>query len=131
MRLVLDTSAYSHFRANHKAVVDLVAKADTVYLPTIVLGELEAAFRRGSRAADNRGRLDAFLAEDFVQVLPVTADVARCYGQLFAALRTAGTPLPINDVWIAATTLDAGAHLLTFDSDFEHVERLDRTILRP
>jgi tRNA(fMet)-specific endonuclease VapC len=131
MRIVLDTSAYSHFRSNHAGVVDRLATADRVYMPTVVLGELEAAFRRGRRTSDNRAKLDELLREDFVAVLPVTTDVARRYGELFAELRAAGTPIPINDVWIAATTIDAGAELITFDTDFEHIARLERTILVP
>jgi tRNA(fMet)-specific endonuclease VapC len=131
MRVVLDTSAYSHLRSNHAGVVDLLAVADRVYLPTIVLGELEAAFRRGRHTSDNRAKLEEFLREDFVAVLPVTPDVARRYGELFVELRAAGTPIPINDVWIAATTIDAGAELVTFDTDFHHIARLDRTILVP
>jgi tRNA(fMet)-specific endonuclease VapC len=131
MRIVLDTSAYSHFRSNHAGVIDRLATANRVYVPTIVLGELEAVFRRGRRTSDNRAKLDEFLREDFVAVLPVTTDVARRYGELFAELRAAGTPVPINDVWIAATTIDAGAELITFDPDFEHIARLERTILVP
>lgn len=129
MRLVLDTSAYSHFRGNHPEVVNRIAAADIVYLPTVVLGELEAAFRMGRRATDNRSKLEEFLDEDFVGVLAITSDVARKYGELFVELRAAGTPIPINDVWIAAATLDAGGHLLTFDRDFARVSRLDHTIL--
>jgi tRNA(fMet)-specific endonuclease VapC len=45
-------------------------------------------------------------------------------------LRKAGTPIPTNDVWIAAITIDIGAHLLTFDSDFARVARLDCTVLK-
>jgi tRNA(fMet)-specific endonuclease VapC len=129
VRLVLDTSAYSHFRANHAAVIDRLATADVVYMPTIVLGELDAAFRLGRRVADNRSKLEEFLEEDFVEILPITSDVARRYGAIFVELRTAGTPIPINDVWIAATTIDAGAHLITFDRDFDRIDQLDRTIL--
>ncbi len=129
MRLVLDTSAYSHFRANHHEVVERIASAEVVFLPTIVLGELEAAFRMGRRAADNRAKLEELLQEDFVAVLPVTAEVARRYGEVFATLRAAGTPIPVNDIWIAATTMDAGAHLVTFDRDFERVDALERTVL--
>lgn len=129
MKIVLDTSAYSHFRANHRDVVERIATADLVYLPTIVLGELEAAFRMGRRTADNRFKLEEFLREDFVAVLPITGDVARRYGELFVKLRAAGTPIPINDVWIAAATVDAGAHLVTFDSDFGRIETLERSIL--
>lgn len=131
MRIVLDTSAYSHFRSNHTEVVDRIARADVVYLPTIVLGELEAAFRLGRRAADNRAKLEELLHEDFVAVLPVTADVARRYGELFTALRGAGTPIPVNDLWIAAAAIDAGAELITFDTDFQRIARLERTILAP
>ncbi len=130
MRVVLDTSAYSHFRANHTAVVDRIATADLVCVPTIVLGELEAAFRLGRRTADNRAKLEAFLQEDFVSVISVTPDVARRYGELFTELRRAGTPIPVNDIWIAATAIDASAHLLTFDRDFDRISRLDRTVFQ-
>jgi tRNA(fMet)-specific endonuclease VapC len=129
LRIVLDTSAYSHFRGNHQEVVDRIAEAAVVYVPATVLGELEAAFSLGGRTADNRAVLEAFLGEDFVGVLPVTRDVARVYGSLFAELREAGTPIPVNDIWIAAATIDAGAHLVTFDADFERIERLEQTVL--
>jgi predicted nucleic acid-binding protein len=129
MHLALDTSAYSHMRAGHAGVLDRVAAADVVYLPTIVLGELEAAFRLGRRAEENRVVLAEFLAEPFTSVLPVNEHVAYLYGQVFAELRRAGTPIPVNDIWIAAATIGAGAHLLTFDTDFEHVSYLDKTVL--
>lgn len=128
-RLVLDTSAYSHLRIGHPRVLELVAAAATIILPVTVLGELEAAFALGSRAAENRTRLTEFLAEPFVAVLDVTRSVARRYGETFARLRRAGTPIPINDVWIAAATFDCGGHLLTFDQDFERVEGLPVIVL--
>jgi tRNA(fMet)-specific endonuclease VapC len=65
-----------------------------------------------------------------VSVLEITRDVALRYGKIFAALRRAGTPIPTNDIWIAATALDAGSELVTFDSDFEYVDGLDCTLLR-
>jgi tRNA(fMet)-specific endonuclease VapC len=130
-RLVLDTSAYSHFRAGDERVLEFIGAAEIVSLPTIVLGELEAAFALGRRERENRSVLTEFLEESFVSVLPVTPAVARRYGRLFAELRRAGTPIPINDVWIAATTLDCGGHLLTFDDDFGRIVSLDCTILAP
>ncbi len=129
-RLVLDTSAYSHFRAADLRVLDLIAAAEVVFLPTIVLGELEAAFALGRREPENRTLLAEFLAEPFVSILPVTPMVARRYGRLFADLRRAGTPIPTNDLWIAATTLDCGGHLLSFDADFERISALDCTVLK-
>jgi tRNA(fMet)-specific endonuclease VapC len=129
VRLVLDTSAYSYFRAGHPRVLDFITEAEIVFLPTIVLGELEAGFQLGRRERENRILLAELLAEPFVSVLPVTPSVARHYGRLFADLRKAGTPIPINDVWIAAATLDCGGHLLTFDDHFDKTSSVDRTVI--
>lgn len=131
LRLVLDTSAYSHFRAGNEQVLDLIAAAEIVFLPTIVLGELAAGFALGRRERENHMLLAEFLGEPFVSILPVTPGVSQQYGRLFASLRRAGTPIPINDIWIAATTLDCGGHLLTFDEDFEKVSSLACTVLKP
>jgi tRNA(fMet)-specific endonuclease VapC len=127
-RVVLDTSAYSQFRAGHREIAELIASSESVRLPAIVLGELEAGFALGSRAADNRHLLEQFIAEPFVSVLDVTRDVARRFGELFAHLRRAGTPIPVDDVWIAATAVDCGGHLVTFDHDFERVPGLSVTV---
>ena len=128
-RLVLDTSAYSHFRRGHARALDALARAERVLIPATVLGELEAAFALGGRARENRRGLDDFLAEPFVDLIETSASVARHYGRVFAALKRAGTPLPVNDIWIAAATLDCGGTLLTFDRDFERIGGLDRVVL--
>ena len=128
-RLVLDTSAYSRFRSGDSRVHDLIAEADVIIIPTTVLGELYGAFEVGSRARANHVDLRDFLDEPFVTVAPVTEAVARQYGRVYAALRTAGTPIPVNDMWIAASAIDQGSCLLTFDTDFERVGGLDRIVL--
>lgn len=128
-RLVLDTSAYSHFRRGHAGVLEALARAERVLIPVTVLGELEAAFELGTRPRENRRVLDDFVAEPFVEVFDATPSVARHYGRVFAALKRAGTPLPANDIWIAAATLDCGGTLLTFDHDFERVTSLDCLVL--
>ncbi len=128
-RVVLDTSAYSRFRGGDETVIALLAAAEIVLVPTVVIGELEAGFRLGTRAADNQARLGELLDEPFVVTVPVTRDVASRYGQLFADLRKAGTPVPTNVIWITAITLNAGAHLITFDRDFERFSSLRATVL--
>lgn len=129
--VALDTSAYSRLRLGHEALHEMVASAPAVLVPMIVLGELEAGFRLGSRERENRQVLDEFLAEPFVTLVPVTSAVARSYGALFAELRRRGTPIPVNDLWIAASTIVAGATLLTFDHDFGSVPGLACRILAP
>ena len=128
-RLVLDTSAYSHLRAGHGKVIDMIAAAEILFMPVIVLGELEAGYELGSRAQENVSTLAEFLAEPFVSILPITPSVARRYGQIFAQLRRAGTPITVNDIWIAAVAIDCAGHLLSFDQDFRHVQNLERTLL--
>ena len=130
-RLVLDTSAYSHFRAGHPQVLDLLAQAATVVIPATVLGELEAAFQLGRRARENRLTLAEFLGEPFVTVWPTTPAVAQQYRRLFAELKRDETPIPVNDVWIAAACLDCGGRLVTFDGDFERIAKLELTPLVP
>lgn len=128
-RLVLDTSAYSHLRKGNPEVVTNLTTAVQVSIPVIVLGELEVAFELGSRAAENRRVLAELLAEPFVNVLDVTPTTVRYYARVFVSLRNAGTPIPLNDVWIAASTLECQGRLLTFDGDFLHVPALDCTLL--
>lgn len=129
-RVMLDTTAYSHLRRAQSRVLDAVAQAEVVFLSATVLGELEAGFRVGSRYLDNRRALEDFLEEPYVQVVDVTRDVARRYGEVFAGLRAAGTPVPINDVWIAAAALSQDAHLITFDEDFERIKGLPHLLFR-
>ncbi|MCP5066364.1 MAG: type II toxin-antitoxin system VapC family toxin [bacterium] len=129
MRVVLDTSAYSRLRHGHGDVLEALSASEVVFVPTVVLGELHAGFQLGARARENEVTLAEFLDEPFVEVRELTTHAARRYGQLFAALRRAGTPIPINDVWIAATTLDVSGHLLTFDRDFERGPNLECTVL--
>ena len=127
-RIVLDTSAYSHARRGSAPALEAIARAEAVFVPVTVLGELEAGFRLGSRLRENRRALDELLREPFVHVLDATPDVARRYGELFASLKRAATPIPVNDIWIAAATLDCGSHLVTFDEDFARIQGLPHTL---
>ena len=128
-RLVLDTSGYTHLRAGHDDVHSLVASAAVVHVPTIVLGELDGGFRVGRRERENQIALNEFLAEPFVTTIPVTGAVARRYGAVFAELRRSGTPVPVNDMWIAACAQEVAAPLLTFDRDFERIHGLETILL--
>jgi tRNA(fMet)-specific endonuclease VapC len=127
--LALDTSAYSHLRRSHPTVLEWVARADVVEVSLTVVGELEAAFRLGSRYRENTRSLNDFLPEPFVRATATTRETARRYGEIFAQLRRAGTPVPVNDIWIAASAMESGAHLVTFDSDFQRIELLDSSLL--
>jgi len=95
-----------------------------VFVPATVLGELHAGFELGTKRDENVARLREFLSLPGVSVAETTADVAERYGLLVASLRNAGTPLPTNDIWIAATALETGARLVTYDRHFQAVPGL-------
>ena len=123
-KILLDTSAYARFLAGDQKVLDQLAKADCVYMSIFVLGELLAGFRAGAKERHNRRILERFLSKPSVSVLEATTETAEYFGMIKAVLRAAGRPIPINDVWIAAHALDAGAVLVTYDSHFRAVPGL-------
>jgi tRNA(fMet)-specific endonuclease VapC len=124
VKVLLDTNAYARFIAGHRPLVDLVEAADEVLISTIVLGEVLVGVKMGTRAAENTANLRDFLDDAATAVLDVTDDVADRYSEIFAHLRSAGTPIPTNDIWIAATALEAGARLVTYDDHFHFVPGL-------
>jgi len=128
-RICLDTSAYSHFKRGDPQVVDLIDEAVWVGVPVVVLGELEAGFRQGRRAAANRAELQEFLASPVVEALPVTEDVVGLYADIVLDLRKAGTPVPANDIWIAAVAARHGAPVVTYNEHFRAIARVGATIL--
>lgn len=113
------------------AVVELVDSAQWLGIPSIVLGELHAGFQAGPHGQRNDAELQRFLAHPVVEELPVDHNVARVFADIVQALRTKGTPIPTNDVWIAATSADAGATLLAYDRHFAAVDRIGVVLLEP
>ena len=128
-RYCLDTSAYSHFKRGESQVVDLIDAADWLGVPSIVLGELRTGFLLGGRVDRNEAELHEFLLNPIVEELVVDGDVSQVYAEIVSALRRAGTPLPTNDIWIAATAACAGAPVLTYDPHFHHIARVGSIVL--
>ena len=92
-------------------------------------GQLWTGFLQGKRAAANEAELDEFLANPAVEVLPVDDEVARLYAEIVVELRRRGTPLPTNDIWIAATAARADATVLTYDPHFAKIRRVGSVVL--
>ena len=122
MRLLLDSNAYSLYYRGYMQVGELVQNAEEVLLSAIVVGELLAGFRRGSRFEQNMADLNSFLDNPFVSVVPVDSVTADRYARISASLRAKGRPIPTNDIWIAAHAMETGADLVSADRHFEHVD---------
>lgn len=125
----LDTSAYSNFRRGNEEVAALLDQAELVGLSTIALGELRTGFLLGGKRQRNEMELDAFLDSPVVEVLPVDAETSRHYAEIVAELRKAGTPVPTNDIWIAATAARSGTTVLTCDDHFERIGRVGSILI--
>ena len=123
-KILLDTNAYVRFLRGDERVLGYLAQADTVLMSVFVLGELLAGFRAGAKEKDNRRILERFLLKPSVTVLDGTMDTADLFGLVMASLKKSGTPIPINDVWIAAHALETGSVLVTFDEHFTAIPGL-------
>ena len=128
-RLCLDTSAYSNFKRGDERSKELLDGAEWIGLPAIVVGELWTGFVLGRRREENARELEEFMANAVVVELSVDSQVARIYGEIVADLRSAGTPVPTNDIWIAAVAARAGATVLTYDDHFEAISRVGSLVL--
>jgi len=130
-RYCLDTSAYSQFKRGDPQVVDRIDRADWLGVPSIVLGELWIGFLLGDRLAKNQRELEEFLASPEVERIAVDEQVSRIYAEICVSLRRAGTPVPSNDIWIAATAIHSGAPVLTYDTHFNDIQQVQSVILSP
>ncbi|MEK6794962.1 MAG: type II toxin-antitoxin system VapC family toxin [Spirochaetota bacterium] len=124
MKIVCDTSAYSEFKRGDERIVDMIARASAIFIPSIVLGELKAGFKGGRRERTNIHELDQFLSSPRVNVAIVSEDTADFYARIYHQLKKAGSPIPANDLWIAAITFECGAMLLSTDAHFQAVPGL-------
>jgi tRNA(fMet)-specific endonuclease VapC len=128
--ICLDTSAYSNLRRGDARVLDFVRKAKRVLLPTVVLGELFVGYRLGHRTARNESELAEFLADSSVECPGIDELAASLYADILVTLRRAGTPVPTNDIWIAAIAMREGTPVLTFDEDFLAIRSVGVELLR-
>ena len=125
-KILVDTNAYTRLLTGQEDVLDVIGSAETVYMSIFVLGELYAGFAGGTKERGNKDTLYRFLLKPSVKILNATSETAEVFGMVKQDLKKAGTPLPINDVWIAAHALETGSTLITYDSHFKNIAGLRR-----
>jgi tRNA(fMet)-specific endonuclease VapC len=129
VKLLLDTSAYSGFRRGAPSVVEKISGCDCVLISPIMLGELMFGFRKGGKFDQNMRMLRRFLDHEAVEIAPLGEVTADRYSRIVMQLKKDGSPIPINDIWIAAQAMEHGAEFLTSDRHFEQVAGLAYTII--
>ena len=126
MRIALDTSAYRAAAENDPKTVEVLRRADEVWVPFVVLGELRAGFAAGTLGRKNEARLTEFLNSPRVRMLLADEQTTHQYAALFAQLRRQGTPVPTNDLWIAALVVQHDLLLLSNDAHFSRIPQIVR-----
>jgi predicted nucleic acid-binding protein len=110
--------------------VDMIAThGEYIYIPSVVVGELTIGFMQGKRQQFNERKLRQIVNRLKIEIIDVTADIARKYAIIYLALKKKGAKIPINDVWISACCMEVGGTLLTKDKHFESVDQIDSIVL--
>jgi tRNA(fMet)-specific endonuclease VapC len=123
-RVLLDTSAYSALFRGDEQVKVILQEAEEVALSPVILGELLGGFGAGSFEQRNRELLKEFLSTPRVHLYPIDAQTSERYAAVWLHLRQQGTPIPTNDLWIAATAMQHGLAILTADRHYEKVPQV-------
>jgi tRNA(fMet)-specific endonuclease VapC len=126
VRVALDTNRYVDLCKGVTETVTVLEEAEAIIFPFVVLGELRAGFALGRRHVDNERVLRRFLLKDGVGVLFADDQTTHHYASVFRQLRKQGTPIPTNDMWVAALVLQHNLALHARDKHFDHLPQLVR-----
>ena len=131
MKIVLDTNIYCDFAEGLPDAVDAIATyGQSIFIPSVVLGELFFGFMKGSRQQFNEKKLRQVVSRLKIEIIDVNTDVARKYATIYLSFQKKGIKIPINDVWIAACCMEMGGTLLTRDKHFELVGQIETMVLK-
>lgn len=125
-RILIDTNAYAAMMSGDDRIADVLATSEAILLSPVVMGELYDGFLNGSRYQENHRILERFRGRPRTIMAPITDTTAEWFGRIKQGLRRVGRPIPINDVWIAASCMEHSAALLTLDTHFDEIVGLLR-----
>lgn len=126
MKLVLDTNRYTDLANGVPEAVDTVARAGRIYMTFVTIAELRGGFAMGTRGRVNELFLRQFLDHPDVTCLYPDEQTTREYAMIYQQLRRQGTPIPTNDMWIAALVLQHGLMLYARDRHFDELPQVPR-----
>lgn len=126
MRVALDTNRITDLFRGDLELAEQLGTAEEVWIPLFVLGEIKAGFQGGTQQRRNESLLNRLLAKPTVAVLLPSRETAEHYARIFVQLKRADTPVPDNDLWIAALVLEHDLVLITRDRHFERISQIIR-----
>lgn len=122
--MILDTNGLSAVAEGDPALAPVLRKAAQVAVPVIVLGE----YRYGISQSRDRSRYEQWLSEYLptFRILDIDEQTTISYAAIRIELKKAGTPIPSNDVWIAALCRQHSLPIVSRDRHFDAVPGLKR-----
>ena len=126
MKVALDTNRYVDLCKGVVATVELLAAAERVFIPFVVIAELRAGFAVGRRSSENETVLRRFLSKEGVRILYADDRTIQHYAAVYRQLKRQGTPIPTHDLWIAALVLQHDLVLHSRDRHFDHLPQISR-----
>jgi tRNA(fMet)-specific endonuclease VapC len=123
-KVLIDTNIYSLAMKGETEIVKALRKIDQIGFSAISIGELYSGFKGGRKESINREELHLFMDSPRVIVHPVDEETADFYAAILNDLRLKGTPIPTNDIWIAAHAFQFGYKLFTMDKHFDEIAGL-------
>ena len=126
MRVALDTNRLTDLFQGDISLAEKLSTCEEVWIPLVVLAEMKAGFYGGTQQHRNERLLQELLAKTTVGILLPGRETAEHYAHLFVQLKRAGSPVPDNDLWIAAQALEHDLLLITRDQHFERIPQLLR-----
>lgn len=122
MALILDTNALSAFVDGDEALLRAIESEAELAIPTVVLGE----YLYGISQSKKRAAYQAWISTNlpFFDVIPIDRETAERYSEIRCELKAAGTPIPTNDLWIAAVVRHHRIPLVTRDGHFRAIQDL-------
>ena len=124
MSVALDTNRLTDLFQGDTALEELLETCEEIWIPLVVLAEIKAGFYGGSQQDRNEVLLSKLLSKTTVDVLLPSRNTAEYYARLYVQLKRAGTPIPDNDLWIAALALEHDLRLITRDQHFRRIPQL-------
>ena len=122
--MILDTMALSDFLKEESGIQRHLARSSSFNIPVIVLGEYRYGLRLSKYRQTLEAKLEGLLCD--VQILPIEEQTTAVYTDILSELKAAGTPIPENDLWIAALIRQYDLPLLSKDTHFDHVQGIKR-----
>jgi len=124
IRVALDANRLTDLFRRDSALAVQLGACSEIWIPLTMLGEIKAGFYGGNAHRQNEILLNRMLAKPAVRILSPTRETAEQYARQFVQLKRAGTPIPDNDLWIAALTLEHALTLITRDKHFRYTPQL-------